>query len=157
MRQTFRDTWAERQQDFWMSQMKIKILIPAIIALMGVSAGAWADKPDGDGTVTMRLMDEAEAELPSVVTNPIELPSHLLEDTEKSDKLERAKKALEDATTNRNNGREHGLSHAESVRENAQDMADTAKDNRENRGRSEEKRPDRPEPPGPPENPPGRN
>jgi hypothetical protein len=139
-----------------MNQMKTKFLIPAMIALMSVSASAWADKPDGDGTVTMRLMGEADAELPGVVTNPIELPSHLLGDTEDADKLERAKKALEDATANRNNGREHGLSHAEQAREQAQNMSENAKSNRENRGRGEDNRPERPEPPGPPETPPGR-
>ena len=46
-----------------MSQMKTKILIPALIALMGVSAGAWADDDDDGAEATIRLMDVAEAEL----------------------------------------------------------------------------------------------
>ena len=61
--------------------MKTKIFIPALIALMGVSATAWADD---DGEVTIRLMPSSEVELPEAVTNPIELPSHLLEDAEKT-------------------------------------------------------------------------
>ncbi len=132
--------------------MKTKILIPATIALMGVSASAWADD---DGEVTIRLMPSAEVELPEAVTNPIELPSHLLEDAEKSEKLERAKQALEHATLRRDEGRERGESQASLAREQAQEMADAAKANRENRARSDENRPERPEPPGPPETPPG--
>ncbi len=135
-----------------MSQMNTRILIPALIALMGVSAGAWADKPD-DGEVTIRLMPAAEVELPAAVTNPIELPSHLrVEDAKQAEKLGRAKQALEDATANRNKGRDHGLSHADEAREQAQDMADNANAKNENRGRSED-RPDPPDPPGRPDNP----
>ena len=135
--------------------MKTKILVPALIALMGVSAGAWADKPD-DGEVTIRLMPAAEVTLPEAVTNPIELPSHLLESEKHEEKLIRAKQALEDATANRNKGRDHGLSHAEQAREQAQDMADNAKAKNESRGRSEDQRPDLPDPPNRPETPPGR-
>ena len=135
--------------------MNSKFLMPAMIALMGVSTGAWADKPD-DGEVTIRLMPAAEVTLPEAVTNPIELPSHLLESDKHEEKLLRAKQALEDATTNRNKGRDHGLSHADRARELAQDMAENAKAKNENRGRSED-RPDRPEPPEPPDNLPGQN
>ena len=134
--------------------MDSKFYVPAMIALMGVSAGAWADKPDPE--VTIRLMPHEEVTLPEAVTNPIELPKHLIEDAQKSEKLEGAKKGLENANTRRVDGPNHGLSHAQDARETAQDMADNAKSNREARGRSEEDRPDRPEPPGPPDNPPGR-
>lgn len=140
-----------------MSQMNSKFLIPAIIALMGISGITLADEPD-DGEITIRLMPSAEVALPEAVTNPIELPDHLQGgDAKQSEKLDRAKKALEDATTNRDKGRDHGLTHAEEARERAQDMADNAKSNRESRGRSEQNRPELPEPPARPENPPAPN
>ena len=137
-----------------MSQMNSKIFMPAMIALMGVSASAWADKPD-DGEVTIRLMPHEEAELPAAVTNPIELPRHLLDDPKKAEKVEAAKKGLDTANSRRVDGPTHGLSHAQDARETAQDMADNAKSNQETRSRSEQERPERPEPPGPPDDPPG--
>ena len=146
-----------------MSQMDNKFFIPAMLALMGVSAGAWADKPDGDPEVTIRLMPHAEVQLPEAVTNPIELPKHLIEDGQNAEKLEGAKKGLENANTRRVAGPNHGLSHAQDARETAQDMAEDAKLNRETRGRSDENRPDRPDQPdrpdrpGPPDSPPGQN
>jgi hypothetical protein len=126
-----------------MSQMKTKILIPAAIALIGVSGVAAADKPDDDGDVTIRLMPHAEAELPDAVTNPIELPEHLLEDAQNSEKLTRAKQAIDHANERRTAG-------------------PNPKAKNEDRGRSEGRpdRPDpadRPDPPGPPETPPGQN
>lgn len=135
--------------------MSSKLLIPALIALMGVSAGAWADEPDKDGEVTIRLMPPSETQLPEAVTNPIELPAHLLDDPDKEEKLQKAKQALQKASTRRANGANHGLSHAEQARqarEQAQDMVDDAKANRESRGRSD----DLPEPPNRPQDPPGR-
>jgi hypothetical protein len=145
-----------------MSQMKTKILIPAAIALIGVSGVAAADKPDDDGDVTIRLMPHAEAELPDAVTNPIELPEHLLEDAQNSEKLTRAKQAIDHANERRTAGPNHGLSHAQEAREQGREMAENAKAKNEDRGRSEGRpdRPDpadRPDPPGPPETPPGQN
>jgi hypothetical protein len=143
-----------------MSQMNTKILVPALIALMGVSAGAWADQPDFDGEVTMRLMPPSEAEqLPEAVTNRIALPALVLENGTANDKVEKARDALEKAENRGTAGRQHGWSHANEAREQAQDMAENAKAKNENRGRSEDRpdRPDRPEPPGPPESPPGQN
>jgi hypothetical protein len=140
-----------------MSQMKIKILIPAIIALMGVSAGAWADDQDDDGEVTISLMPASEDELPDAVTKHISLPEldNLVGNEKAQDSVKkRAVQALEDAAGKGN--REHGWSHANEAREQAQDMAENAKDKNGNRGRAEG-RPDRPDPPGPPDNPPGRN
>ena len=155
MRQAFRDTWAERQQDFWMSQMKIKILIPAIIALMGVSAGAWADDQDDDGEVTISLMP-AGADVPEAVTKRIELPTLEMGNEQADEKVKRARQALTKAEQKRTEGRDHGRSQADLARDKAQEMSENAKDKNENRGRAEG-RPDRPDPPGPPDNPPGRN
>ena len=57
--------------------MKSKLLIPAAILLMGVSAGAWAADDDG-AEATIRLMGTAEAERPDAVTKTITLPAHLM-------------------------------------------------------------------------------
>ena len=138
--------------------MKTRILIPALIALMGVSAGAWADDQDDDGEITISLMPASEDELPEAVTKHISLPDlgNLVGNEKAQESVKkRAVQALDDAAGKGN--REHGWSQANEAREQAQDMAEKAKDKTENRGRSEEKRPDRPDPPGPPENPPGRN
>jgi len=138
-----------------MSQMKTRILIPAAIALMGVSSVAAADQAAADdGEVTIRLMPHAEVTLPDAVVNPIELPKHLLEDAQKSEKLTRAKQAIDHANERRTDGPNHGLSHAQEAREQGQEMAENAKAKNEDRGRSED-RPERPDPPGPPETPPG--
>jgi hypothetical protein len=142
-----------------MSQMKTKILIPAAIALMGVSAGAWADDPGEDGEVTISLMPSPNDDLPEVVTNRIPLPdlAELVGNENAQEKvMKQAKDALNHAEEKRTQGREHGWSHANMAREQAQDMAENAKAKNEDRGRSED-RPDRPEPPGPPETPPGRD
>jgi hypothetical protein len=139
-----------------MSQMKTKILVPALIALMGVSAGAWADDQDDDGEVTISLMPASADESPDAVTKQISLPDlvNLVgSDQAKASVQKRAVQALEEAGSKGN--REHGWSQADQAREQVQDMAENAKAKNENRGRSEE-RPERPEPPGPPENLPGR-
>ena len=144
-----------------MSQMNSKLLMPAMIALMGLSAGAWADKPepgepDDGGEVTMRLMPPSEADLPDAVTKRIALPELVLENATANEKVKNAREALQKAEQRGTDGREHGWEHANSARENAQDMADNAKSNREARGRSDENRPQRPEPPDSPGDSPGR-
>ncbi len=137
--------------------MKTKILIPAAIALMGVSAGAWAEDPDDGSEVTISLMPSPSDNVPDVVTNRIPLPdlTELVENTTAQEKVKRAKDALNQAEQKRTEGRDHGWSQADRAREQAQDMAENAKAKNENRGRSED-RPERPDPPGRPESPPGR-
>ena len=56
--------------------MKHRILIPALIALMGTSA--WAADDDDASEATIRLMDTAESRLPGAVTKTITLPDHLM-------------------------------------------------------------------------------
>ena len=143
-----------------MSQMDSKFLIPAMIALMGVSGGAWADDHEDDGDVTITLMPAATDNLPDAVTNRIPLPDlEQLVGNDQAQKsvMKRATDALGDADTKRSEGRERGWSQADIAREQAQDMAENAKAKNENRGRGEDGRPERPEPPGPPETPPGRD
>lgn len=135
--------------------MKCKVSILASIALLGISAGAWADQPDFDGEVTMELMPpaaDAAGELPEAVTKQIRLPD--LDDKAAQGTVDKAKEALRKAEDRGNAGRQHGWSHAAEAREQAQDMTDNAKARNENRSRGND---DRPEPPGPPETPPGRD
>ncbi len=129
--------------------MKSKILIPAAVALMSVSAGAWAADDDG-AEATIRLMGTAEAEMPDAVTKQISLPDHLLLDgkdqraaVDKAKGQDKANERLE------NEKRNEGLAKAENAREQGAEMSEKAKEARENRGRSE----DRPEPPGRPDDP----
>jgi hypothetical protein len=129
-----------------MSQMKTRILIPALIALMGISAGAWADD---DAEATIRLMDDSESRLPGAVTKTITLPDHLQvtaeDQTTTVGKAKGHDKANERLT---NENRQKGLSKADAARENGKDMTEKAKEVREARGRAD--------PPGRPEEPPGR-
>jgi hypothetical protein len=136
-----------------MSQMKTKILIPALIALMGVSAGAWADDDDDGAEATIRLMDVAEAELPGAVTNTISLPDHLqVEDGDQVAAVEKAKNGHDQANKRlESENRQKGLSQAEAARENGKELTEKATEARENHGRADP--PGRPESPGRPENP----
>jgi hypothetical protein len=131
--------------------MRPKILIPALITLMSVSAGAWA--ADDDGEATIRLMGTAEAELPGAVTKTISLPDHLtMEGEDQVAAVEKAKKGHDTANEARDNqNRAKGLDQAEAARENGREMAEKAKEARENRGRADP--PGRPENPGRPDNP----
>ena len=140
--------------------MNSKFLIPAIIALMGISAVAWADDQDDDGEVTISLMPASADESPDAVTKQISLPDvlNLVGNTQAQESVKkRAEQALKDAAEKGNGGREHGWSHANEARMQAQDMADEAKARNENRSRGEANRPERPEPPDPPNTPPGRD
>ncbi len=151
-------TLGHLDKEFWLAEMKSKVSILASIALLGISAGAWADQPDfEDPEVTMTLMPpaaDAAGELPEAVTKRIPLP--VLDDKAAQGKVDKAKEALLEAEHRGTVGRQHGWTHANEAREQAQDMADSANANRESRGRSEENRPEPPDPPGPPDNPPGR-
>ena len=134
--------------------MKHRILIPALIALMGTSA--WAADDDDGAEATIRLMDTAEAALPGAVTRTITLPEHLLvEDEDQVAAVERAKSGHDKANQRlENENRAKGLSRAEAARDRGEEMADKAKEARENRGRADP--PGRPDIPGRPEEPGGR-
>ena len=131
--------------------MKNKVLIPAAIALMVVSADARAADDDG-AEATIRLMGTAEAELPDAVTKKIELPDHLrLPEEDQVSAVEKAKKG-HDKANERLDRREKGLSKADLAREHGEEMSEKAKEVRENKGRSED-RPDPPERPNLPDQP----
>jgi len=119
----------------------------AIVVLLAASAGSWAAD---DAEATIRLMGEAEAELPDAVTREITLPEHLLaaDPEDQVAAVEKAEKGLTKANE-RQAHREKGQDQAAEARERSIEMKEKAKENRENRGRSE----DHPEPP---ETPPGR-
>ena len=140
--------------------MTSRILIPTLIALVGVSAGAWASGPGDDGEVTISLMPAAKDDTPDAVTNRIPLPDleHLVGNEKAQEAVvKRAQEALADAET-RSEGQEHGWSHADQGREQAQEMTEDAEARNENRGRSEG-RPtpaNRPADPGQPDSPGGR-
>ena len=131
--------------------MKSRILIPAAVALMGVSAGAWAADDDG-AEATIRLMGTAEAELPDAVTKQISLPDHLrLESTDQTATVDKAKG--HDKANERHEKRNAGLAKADTVREHEAELSDKAKEARENQGRAKEDRPDRPDRPDNPSRP----
>jgi hypothetical protein len=141
--------------------MTSKILIPTLIALVGVSADAWATGPGDDGEVTISLMPAAKDDMPDAVTNRIPLPDlENLVGNEKAQEavVKRAREALAEAETGRTQGQEHGQSHADQGREKAREMAEDARARNEDRGRSEDRPapPVRPADPGPPDNPNGR-
>jgi hypothetical protein len=131
--------------------MNNKLLIPAAVALMGVSAGAWAADDDG-AEATIRLMDTAEAELPDAVTKTISLPDHLvLQSKEQAATVDKARG--HDKANERIERREQNLLKADKAREHGAEMSENTKDARENQGRAEGRPepPDRPEDPGRPE------
>ena len=133
--------------------MNSKVLIPAAIALMSVSAGAWA-ADDDDGEATIRLMGTAEAEDSRGVTKTISLPKHLLvEGADQVAAVEKAKGGHEIANDNaRREEKLTGQDRAEEARQQGKEMADKAKEARENQVRSKEP-PGRPDTPGRPDNP----
>jgi hypothetical protein len=131
--------------------MRHKILIPALIAMMGT--GTWAADDDDGAEATIRLMDTAEAALPGAVTRTITLPEHLLvENEDQVAAVDRAKSGHDKANQRlENEGRAKGLSQAEAARERGEQLADKAKEARENRSRADP--PGRPDVPGRPEDP----
>lgn len=135
--------------------MKSRLVIPAAIALMGVSSTAWTADDDG-AEATIRLMDKSEAELPAAVTKTISLPPHLLvEGEDQVAAVEKARKGHEIANANVHRDKTlTGQDRAAEAREQGKEMAEKAKEARENQGRSEP--PGRPEDPGRPDNPGGR-
>jgi len=121
-----------------MKTVKLTIVTALLIA---IGSTGWT--ADSDTEATIRLMDNAEAELPEAVTKVISLPEHLLavapEDQVAA--VEKAEKGLAKANERQAN-RETG-------QDQAAEMKKKANENRETRGRSEDR-------PTPPEIPPGR-
>ena len=124
-------------------------LLWAAPLLLGLS-GAWADEdvlPNAEATI--RLMDEADAELPDAVMNEVTLPE-LPESAQGADGLAKA----EENKGRRDTGQDVAQGNRENARDNANSMAEEALENVEQRGRSEEHRQDNPpDPPGPPDTP----
>ena len=108
---------------------------------------AWTQEEDQDDPTkaTIRLMGDAEANLPAPVIKEIRLPENVKEDVTA---VSEAVKGLDTANQNRLEGNK-GITQAEAAREKAKGLSNSAQDNRETRGRSE----DRPEPPDPPPGP----
>ncbi len=135
--------------------MKTKhaVSIALLALLFSMSPAQAEDSEDGDELdATMRLMGNAEAELPDAVINPIKLPDHLIR-AESIAVTKSAKGPLQ--ANDARQGRENGLTTADAARDRAQDMAEAAKETRENHGRSEDlpdppNRPEVPNPGGPP-------
>ena len=121
------------------------------IALLGTamlfsSSPAWTqEQADEDPTTaTIRLMSNAEAELPDAVIKTIKLPDSLAVN---SKAVENAR-GLATANQNRLVGNK-GLEQAEEARQRNSDMAESAQETRENQGRSDDHRPEPPDRPGP--------
>jgi len=139
--------------DFAMGRRKIvKTKLTALVfglTLMFNMSVAAAEDSDGsdDMEATMRLMGNAEAELPDAVTKPITLPDAVLDKDPQSPAVDASADGLKKANENPRR-QEDGLQRANDARENAADLADQAHENQENRGRSEDR-------PGPPNGPPG--
>lgn len=120
---------------------KITLLVATTVLLL--SGTGWAADA---AEATIRLMGNAEAELPEAVTRQISLPEHLLMESEDQvAAVEKAEKGLakaNDAAAQRNQGQER----AAEARENGSEMKEKAKESREHHVRSD----DRPTPPEPP-------
>ena len=125
--------------------MKCSAIWPVIGALLLLTGNtALADDADDDATMaTIRLMSNAEAELPDAVIKEIRLPEALRED---SQAVVNSARGLDTANSNRSEGNA-GLETAEEARQHGAEMAEAAKENRENQGRSDEHRKDPPETP----------
>ena len=128
--------------------MNMKTLICIVGAMLLTGGNSWAAD---DAEATIRLMGQAEAELPDAVTREIALPEHLLaaDPEDQVAAVEKAEKGLAKANE-RNAHRERGQDQAAEARERGAEMKEKAKENRESRGRSEDH-------PTPPETPPGQN
>ncbi len=109
------------------------IVTSASVFLMLLGHQVSAQEADA-GEPTMRLMDNAEAALPTAVTKIIKLPADLLENAAAVD---HAKNGHLVANDNRS-GREAGLTTADKARNRAKDMTEAAQDDRETHGRSDD-------------------
>jgi hypothetical protein len=144
-RHLFNFSWAEKKGGKKLMKAKYTLIIAMLMLLFSFSL-ALAEDSDDSGALdaTMRLMDDAEANLPEAVTKPIQLPEHLRESTVAADKSTTGHTEANAARDNQH--RKDGLNKANDARDRASSLAEAAKDNRESHGRSE----DRPEPPDPP-------
>ncbi len=124
----------------------------AVLSTVFAAGTAFAQEEAGELEATIRLMTEAEAELPEAVTREIVLPANVTVDDVA---VEASAKGLGKADDARQGGRERGQGVAAGARENASadardnasDMAEAARENAENRSRANENRPERPERP----------
>ena len=137
----------------YMMKSKYAVIIATIMLLFSFSLALAEDSNDADELdATMRLMDDAEANLPDAVTRPIKLPDNV--GIANSAAVEKSVNGIEAANAGSDNST-HGRDTADAARNRASDMAEAAKDNRETHGRSEDlpdppNRPDPPNPGGPP-------
>ena len=115
----------------------------AIMAQFSFSPALADDADELDAT--MRLMDDAEAQLPAAVTKPISLPEHLRVDSVAADKGPPGHGTANAARDNEH--RQSAIENAAEARDRANEMSEEAKEDRENRGRSE----DHPDPPNRPD------
>ena len=128
--------------------MKFKlVLLTTLLIVSGTAIGQTTD--DDEMEATMRLMGNAEAELPDAVIKTIELPESLLKRDPESPAVEASANGHAKAAE-RHARREAGLDQAELARERSEEMSQKANDNRESLGRGE--RPEPPENPGPSDN-----
>lgn len=117
------------------------------------SAGAvFAQDDEGDLEGTIRLMGAAEAELPDAVTKEIALPDNIAEDSEAVEASAEGLATANEARQNRETGlsiadQARGNAAADDARDNAADMAESARENAENRSRADEFRPETPDVP----------
>ena len=132
------------------------VFITSLMLLFSMSPVLAQDSDEDQLDATMRLMCNAEAQLPEAVIKTIELPAHLREDAAAaSDSAASNSKKGHDQANAAREGRKQGLEAAADARDKAKDMKEAAKENRENHGRSE----DLPDPPNRPDdvpNPSGR-
>ena len=126
-----------------MNIISFRIMLALVLVLE--TGHSLAQDTDEEMEATMRLMGNAEAELPYAVIKEIKLPDSLLERNPESSAVENSTKGHETANANKLN-REAGLTNADLAREHGAEMSEQATEDRENRGRSED-------PPGPPDNP----
>lgn len=139
-----------RDQDRGMT--RTPLLRIAVLSTVFAAGTAFAQEEAGELEATIRLMSEAEAELPEAVTREIVLPANVTVDDVA---VEASAKGLGKADDARQGGRERGQGVAAEARENASadardnasDMAEAARENAENRSRANENRPERPERP----------
>ncbi len=121
------------------------------LALLFTAGAVFAQEDEGDLEGTIRLMGEAEAELPEAVTREIALPDIIDVDAAAVEASAEGLATANEARQNR--GQELSVADearenaAADARENAADMAEEARENAENRSRADEFRPETPDVP----------
>lgn len=135
------------------------VLTTLLLSTLGL-AGPQALAQDEDAELeeaTIRLMGEAEAELPEAVTREIVLPERVKVDAAAVEQSARGLATANEARERRGQGQDVAAEARENAaaeaRENASEMSELARENAENRSRGNENRPDppgRPDTPNPP-------